>query len=101
MSSFTEVWRRIEAFLTSEIGGSAFTPLRLLVVIGLISALVTSNFFSGLILLFERPIRIVTESRLPGASERSRRSRHVRRPSSRTRMSRSLSPTPSLCRSAS
>ena len=131
MSSFTEVWRRIEAFLTSEIGGSAFTPLRLLVVIGLISALIwttrrvtrwlidrvlarrgfeigireaigaivryvfitlgvlvilqaagidltslnvlvgaigvglgfglqniTSNFFSGLILLFERPIRI-------------------------------------------
>lgn len=131
MSSFIEVWRRLEAFLTSEIGGSEFTPLRLLVVIGLISALIwttrrvtrwlidrvlarrgfeigireaigaivryvfitlgtlvilqaagidltslnvlvgaigvglgfglqniTSNFFSGLILLFERPIRI-------------------------------------------
>jgi small-conductance mechanosensitive channel len=131
MSSFIEVWRRLEAFLTSEIGGSEFTPLRLLVVVGLISALIwttrrvtrwlidrvlarrgfeigireaigaivryvfitlgtlvilqaagidltslnvlvgaigvglgfglqniTSNFFSGLILLFERPIRI-------------------------------------------
>jgi small-conductance mechanosensitive channel len=131
MSSFVEVWRQIEVFLTSGIGGSEFTPLRLLTVIGLLSALVwmtrrvtrwlidrvlarrgfeigvreaigailryvvislgalvilqaagidltslnvlvgaigvglgfglqniTSNFFSGLILLFERPIRI-------------------------------------------
>src|SRR4029450_1688835 len=131
MSSFVEAWRQIEVFLTSGIGGSAFTPLRLLTVIGLLSALVwitrrvtrwlidrvlarrgfeigmreaigsilryvvvslgalvilqaagidltslnvlvgaigvglgfglqniTSNFFSGLILLFERPIRI-------------------------------------------
>ena len=40
MSSFVEAWRQIEAFLTSGIGGSAFTPLRLLTVIGLLSALV-------------------------------------------------------------
>jgi len=131
MSSFVEVWRRLQEFLTSGIAGSEFTPLRLLTVIALMLALVwttrrvtrwlidhvlarrgldigmreavgaivrylvislgalvilqaagidltslnvlvgaigvglgfglqniTSNFFSGLILLFERPIRI-------------------------------------------
>ena len=131
MQSFAEGWRRLEAFLTSGIAGSEFTPLRLLTVLALVSALVwvtrrvtrwlidhvlarrgfdigmrealgaivryvvislgalvilqaagidltslnvlvgavgvglgfglqniTSNFFSGLILLFERPIRI-------------------------------------------
>jgi small-conductance mechanosensitive channel len=39
MSSFIAVWRQIEVFLTSGIGGSAFTPLRLLTVIALMSAL--------------------------------------------------------------
>ena len=131
MSSFVDVWRRLQSFLTSGIAGSEFTPLRLLTVIALMLALVwttrrvtrwlidhvlarrgfdigmrealgaivryivislgalvilqaagidltslnvlvgaigvglgfglqniTSNFFSGLILLFERPIRI-------------------------------------------
>jgi len=131
MQSFTDVWDRIETFLSSGIGGSEFTPLRLLTIITLTSALVwvtrrvtrwfvdtvlarrgfdvgmrealgaimryvimtlgalvilqsagieltslnvllgavgvglgfglqniTSNFFSGLILLFERPIKI-------------------------------------------
>jgi small-conductance mechanosensitive channel len=131
MQSFTEVWARIATFLSTGIAGSAFTPLRLLTVITLTSALVwvtrrvtrwfvttvlarrgfdvgmrealgaivryliitlgalvilqsagidltslnvligavgvglgfglqniTSNFFSGLILLFERPIKI-------------------------------------------
>lgn len=126
-----EAWRRLESFLTAGIAGSQFTPLRLLIVIVLISALawatrrvtrwltdrvlarrgfdigmrealatmlrytviglgtlvilqgagidltslnvlvgaigvglgfglqtITSNFFSGLILLFERPIKI-------------------------------------------
>ena len=131
MQSFTDVWDRIETFLRSGIAGSKFTPLRLLTIIILTSALVwvtrrvtrwfvdtvlarrgfdigmrealgaivryvivtlgalvilqsagidltslnvligavgvglgfglqniTSNFFSGLILLFERPIKI-------------------------------------------
>ena len=131
MQSFTDAWDRIEAFLRSGIAGSEFTPLRLLTIITLTSALVwvtrratrwfvdtvlarrgfdigmrealgaivryvvitlgalvilqsagidltslnvligavgvglgfglqniTSNFFSGLILLFERPIKI-------------------------------------------
>jgi small-conductance mechanosensitive channel len=131
MQSFTDVWHRIETFLRSGIAGSEFTPLRLLTIITLTSALVwvtrrvtrwfvdtvlarrgfdigmrealgaivryviitlgalvilqsagidltslnvligavgvglgfglqniTSNFFSGLILLFERPIKI-------------------------------------------
>jgi small-conductance mechanosensitive channel len=131
MQSFTDVWDRIETFLRSGIAGSTFTPLRLLTIITLTSALVwvtrrvtrwfvdtvlarrgfdigmrealgaivryvimtlgalvilqgagidltslnvligavgvglgfglqniTSNFFSGLILLFERPIKI-------------------------------------------
>jgi len=131
MESFTDVWDRIETFLRSGIAGSKFTPLRLLTIITLTSALVwvtrratrwfvdtvlarrgfdigmrealgaivryvvitlgalvilqsagidltslnvligavgvglgfglqniTSNFFSGLILLFERPIKI-------------------------------------------
>jgi len=131
MQSFTDAWDRIEAFLRSGIAGSEFTPLRLLTIITLTSALlwvtrrvtrwfvdtvlarrgfdigmrealgaivryvimtlgalvilqsvgidltslnvligavgvglgfglqnITSNFFSGLILLFERPIKI-------------------------------------------
>ena len=131
MQSFADAWDRIEAFLSSGIAGSEFTPLKLLTVITLTSALVwatrrvtrwfvdsvlarrgfdvgmrealgaiaryviitlgtlvilqsagidltslnvlvgavgvglgfglqniTSNFFSGLILLFERPIKI-------------------------------------------
>jgi small-conductance mechanosensitive channel len=131
MQPFAEGWRHLEAFLTSGIAGSEFTPLRLLTVLALLAALVwvtgrvtrwlidhvlarrgfeigmreavgalvrylvitlgtlvilqaagidltslnvlvgavgvglgfglqniTSNFFSGLILLFERPIRI-------------------------------------------
>jgi small-conductance mechanosensitive channel len=131
MQSFTDVWDRIETLLRSGIAGSEFTPLRLLTIITLTSALVwvtrratrwfvdtvlarrgfdigmrealgaivryvvitlgalvilqsagidltslnvligavgvglgfglqniTSNFFSGLILLFERPIKI-------------------------------------------
>ena len=131
MQSFAEGWRRLEAFLTSGIAGSEFTPLRLLTVLVMVTVLVwvtrrvtrwlidhvlarrgfdigmrealgaivryvvislgalvilqaagidltslnvlvgaigvglgfglqniTSNFFSGLILLFERPIRI-------------------------------------------
>ena len=131
MQSLTDLWRSLEVFLTSGIAGSEFTPLRLLIVITLLSALVwatgrvtrwlvdhvltrrgfdvgmrealgtivryvvislgalvilqsagieltslnvlvgaigvglgfglqniTSNFFSGLILLFERPIKI-------------------------------------------
>ena len=40
MSSVAEAWRRLEAFLTSGIAGSQFTPLRLLTVIALISALI-------------------------------------------------------------
>src|SRR4030095_2754487 len=40
MQPVTELWRRLEIFLTSGIAGSAFTPLRLLTVITLISALV-------------------------------------------------------------
>jgi small-conductance mechanosensitive channel len=140
MGSFVEAWRRLEAFLTSGIAGSQFTPLRLLTVIALISALIwltrritrwlvdrvlarrgfdlgmreafgaivryvviglgalvilqaagidltslnvlvgaigvglgfglqniTSNFFSGLILLFERPIRIGDRVEIAGA----------------------------------
>ena len=55
---------------------------------------ITSNFFSGLILLFERPIESATGSRLQGASEKSRRSRHAPRPSSPTRTSRSSSEFP-------
>ena len=131
MQPTVDLWRRLEAFLTSGIAGSEFTPLRLLTVLALVTALVwvtrrvtrwlidhvlarrgfdigmrealgaivryvvislgalvilqaagidltslnvlvgaigvglgfglqniTSNFFSGLILLFERPIRI-------------------------------------------
>jgi len=131
MQSVTDLWQRLESFLTSGIAGTEFTPLRLLTVITLLSALVwvtrratrwlidhvlarrgfeigmrealgaivryviiilgalvilqgagidltslnvlvgavgvglgfglqniTSNFFSGLILLFERPIKI-------------------------------------------
>ena len=131
MQPVVELWRRFEAFLTSGIAGSEFTPLRLLTIVALLSALVwttrrvtrwlidhvlarrgveigmrealgaivryvvtilgalvilqgagidltslnvlvgaigvglgfglqniTSNFFSGLILLFERPIKI-------------------------------------------
>ena len=131
MQSFTDAWDRIEAFLRFGIAGSEFTPLRLLTIITLTSALlwvtrrvtrwfvdtvlarrgfdigmrealgaivryvimtlgalvilqsvgidltslnvligavgvglgfglqnITSNFFSGLILLFERPIKI-------------------------------------------
>jgi small-conductance mechanosensitive channel len=139
MSSFLEGWRHLHAFLTAGIAGSAFTPLRLLTVIALMTALVwltrrvtrwlidhvlarrgldvgmreavgtivryivtslgalvilqaagidltslnvlvgaigvglgfglqtiTSNFFSGLILLFERPIRIGDRVELAG-----------------------------------
>ena len=40
MQSFTDVWDRIETFLRSGIAGSEFTPLRLLTVITLTSALV-------------------------------------------------------------
>jgi small-conductance mechanosensitive channel len=40
MQPVTELWRRLDVFLTSGIAGSAFTPLRLLTVITLISALV-------------------------------------------------------------
>ena len=40
MSSVAEAWRRLEAFLTSGIAGSQFTPLRLLTVIALISVLI-------------------------------------------------------------
>jgi small-conductance mechanosensitive channel len=40
MQPVTELWRRLEIFLMSGIAGSAFTPLRLLTVITLISALV-------------------------------------------------------------
>jgi small-conductance mechanosensitive channel len=40
MQSFTDVWDRIETFLRSGIAGSAFTPLRLLTIITLTSALV-------------------------------------------------------------
>jgi len=40
MQPLTELWRRLEMFLTSGIAGSAFTPLRLLTVIALISALI-------------------------------------------------------------
>ena len=40
MQSFTDVWDRIETFLTSGIAGSEFTPLRLLTVITLTSVLV-------------------------------------------------------------
>ena len=40
MSSAAEAWRRLEAFLTSGIAGSQFTPLRLLTVIALISVLI-------------------------------------------------------------
>ena len=39
-SSFNDVWRRIESFLTSGIAGTDFTPLTLLTVIALISALI-------------------------------------------------------------
>ena len=139
MSSFAEGWRQLHAFLTAGIAGSDFTPLRLLTVIALMTALVwltrrltrwlidhvlarrgldvgmreavgtiaryivtslgalvilqaagidltslnvlvgaigvglgfglqtiTSNFFSGLILLFERPIRIGDRVELAG-----------------------------------
>src|SRR4029450_1444322 len=40
MQSFTDVWDRIETFLRSGIAGSEFTPLRLLTIITLTSALV-------------------------------------------------------------
>lgn len=40
MQSFADVWDRIEIFLSSGIAGSEFTPLRLLTVITLTSALV-------------------------------------------------------------
>jgi small-conductance mechanosensitive channel len=40
MQPVTELWRRLDVFLTSGIAGSAFTPLRLLTVVTLISALV-------------------------------------------------------------
>ena len=40
MQSASELWGRLEGFLTSGIAGSEFTPLRLLVVITLISALI-------------------------------------------------------------
>jgi small-conductance mechanosensitive channel len=40
MQSFTDVWDRIETFLSSGIAGSEFTPLRLLTVITLTAALV-------------------------------------------------------------
>ena len=40
MQPAVELWRRFEAFLTSGIAGSEFTPLRLLIVITLLSALV-------------------------------------------------------------
>jgi len=40
MQSFTDVWNRIETFLRSGIAGSAFTPLRLVTVIALISVLI-------------------------------------------------------------
>ena len=40
MRSLIDVWRGLEAFLTSGIAGSAFTPLRLLTVFALFSALV-------------------------------------------------------------
>jgi small-conductance mechanosensitive channel len=40
MQSVIELWDRLEAFLTSGIAGSEFTPLRLLIVITLITALV-------------------------------------------------------------
>jgi small-conductance mechanosensitive channel len=40
MQSLNDLWRRLEVFLTSGIAGSEFTPLRLLIVITLISALV-------------------------------------------------------------
>lgn len=40
MEPLTDLWRRLEVFLTSGIAGSAFTPLRLLTVITLISVLV-------------------------------------------------------------
>jgi small-conductance mechanosensitive channel len=140
MPTVVDAWRRLEAFLTSGIAGSQFTPLRLLIVIALFSALVwvtrrvtrwltdrvlarrgvdigmrealgailryaviglgalvilqgagidltslnvlvgaigvglgfglqniTSNFFSGLILLFERPIRIGDRVEIAGS----------------------------------
>ena len=40
MQSFTDMWDRIETFLSSGIVGSEFTPLRLLTVITLTAALV-------------------------------------------------------------
>jgi small-conductance mechanosensitive channel len=40
MQSFTDVWNRIESFLRTGIAGSEFTPLRLVTVIALISALI-------------------------------------------------------------
>lgn len=140
MSSFFEGWRRVQEFLTTGIAGSEFTPLRLLTVVALLSALIwltrrvtrwliehvlarrgfdvgmreaigaivryvvislgglvilqasgidltslnvlvgaigvglgfglqniTSNFFSGLILLLERPIRIGDRVEIAGA----------------------------------
>ena len=40
MQPAVELWRRFEAFLTAGIAGSEFTPLRLFIVITLLSALV-------------------------------------------------------------
>jgi hypothetical protein len=40
MQTFAEWWDRIDRFLRAGIAGSAFTPLRLLTVITLTSALV-------------------------------------------------------------
>ena len=40
MQSVTDLWQRLESFLTSGIAGTEFTPLRLLTVITLLSALV-------------------------------------------------------------
>jgi len=40
MQSVIEVWGRLEAFLTSGIAGSEVTPIRLLIVITLLSALI-------------------------------------------------------------
>ena len=40
MQPFAEGWRRLEAFLTSGIAGSEFTPLRLLTVLVMVTVLV-------------------------------------------------------------